>query len=279
MTPEQEANAKFIAHAREDIPALLAHIDTLTRERDEAIAVHESVARSLDDRLDDVEALTAEVAALRAERDAESSALSRTIDERDRHEDLLDKFVDAFGGVPVFGEHSNVNSPWHRALEHAEELQYQYNTALAANKQLAEELALLKRDLDPNEPSLSEELTKAREENAALRAERLQSPLMQVLLGFAEEELQDVLMEKLQSERSAALAQLAAAKTAIADLRAREAAVPGLVQGAFYEGWRLCAEKCKRPDYPEISVEYDWGISNSLIAALALAQPQEGASE
>lgn len=72
---------------------------------------------------------------------------------------------------------------------------------------------------------------------------------------------------------------LAAAQTTITDLRAREAAVPGLVQGAFYEGWRLCAEKCKRPDYPEISVEYDWSISNSLIAALALAQPQEGASE
>jgi hypothetical protein len=36
--PEQEANADFIAHAREDIPALLAEVAKLTEERDTARA-------------------------------------------------------------------------------------------------------------------------------------------------------------------------------------------------------------------------------------------------
>jgi len=46
--------------------------------------------------------------------------------ERDRLNDLLDKFVEALGGVERHGEHSSANDPWERALEYADELEENY---------------------------------------------------------------------------------------------------------------------------------------------------------
>lgn len=75
-------DAKFIAHARADVPALLAEVERL---------------RALADRH--------EQAALVA------------IAQRDEREDLLNKFAYKVGPVEVIGEHSSANDPWVNALD------------------------------------------------------------------------------------------------------------------------------------------------------------------
>ncbi|MCX5253572.1 hypothetical protein OOK27_05215 [Streptomyces canus] len=81
--PEQmAANAAFIAHAREDVPALLAEVRRL---------------RATNEQLD--------------------RALSETIDDRDQAHETLDKLAYAVAPIEVIGEHSSMNCPWTNALD------------------------------------------------------------------------------------------------------------------------------------------------------------------
>lgn len=64
-----------------------------------------------------------------AERDEEERAHTQTLEERDSREALLDKFVDVLGGSPVHGEHSSMNCPWRNALEYAEGITAERDTA------------------------------------------------------------------------------------------------------------------------------------------------------
>lgn len=44
------------------------------------------------------------------------------ISRRDKYHELLDEFVEALGGVELFGEHSSANDPWGRAIAYASNL-------------------------------------------------------------------------------------------------------------------------------------------------------------
>lgn len=79
---------------------------------------------------------------------AEELAHEETIEERDRYHELLDKFVDAVGGSDVHGEHSNVNCPWHRALEYIETQQWELEQANARIAALEAERDDIKADRD-----------------------------------------------------------------------------------------------------------------------------------
>jgi hypothetical protein len=81
--PEQmAANAAFIAHAREDVPALVAEVRRL---------------RALNADLD--------------------RALGETIDDRDQAQEIADKLAYAVAPNEVIGEHSSMNCPWTNALD------------------------------------------------------------------------------------------------------------------------------------------------------------------
>ena len=69
-----------------------------------------AVGRTLLDACNAIEALQAKLDR------SEASALD-TVDERDRLENLLNKFAYAVAPVSVIGEHSSANDPWANALE------------------------------------------------------------------------------------------------------------------------------------------------------------------
>jgi hypothetical protein len=79
---QRHVDAEFVAHARTDVPALLAEVKRL-RERAE-----------------------------KEEQDA-----SDLIGERDRLQELLDQFAYTIAPQSVIGEHSSGNDPWENALD------------------------------------------------------------------------------------------------------------------------------------------------------------------
>jgi len=87
-------NAKFIAAARTDVPALLAEVDRLRFQ----------------------------VADLKAKLRDEGLAHSQTIDERDNAQEWADKLAAAIAPGEIRGEHSSSNNPWANALDYAEQL-------------------------------------------------------------------------------------------------------------------------------------------------------------
>lgn len=80
---QSAADAEFIAHARQDVPALLAEIDRLRKQN--------------------------------AELDKECNEV---IGERDHMHDVADKLAYAVAPIAVIGEHSSENDPWENALDH-----------------------------------------------------------------------------------------------------------------------------------------------------------------
>lgn len=79
---QMAANAAFIAHAREDVPLLLAEVRRL----------RDALAR-------------------------EERLHGDTIDDRDRFHDAADKLAYAVAPEEVIGEHSSMNDPWENALD------------------------------------------------------------------------------------------------------------------------------------------------------------------
>ncbi|HEY9372822.1 hypothetical protein [Streptomyces sp.] len=79
---QDRADAAFVAHARTDVPALLA-----------------------------------EVRRLRAELAREERLHGETIDDRDQAQEIADKLAYAVAPIEVIGEHSSMNCPWTNAYE------------------------------------------------------------------------------------------------------------------------------------------------------------------
>jgi hypothetical protein len=113
-----KADGAFIAHAREDVPALLAEVRRLRTKLDQP----------------------------------EASALD-VVDERDRCERLLDRFAYTVAPVEVIGEHSSGNDPWENALDmlssaaQVEELEADRDRARDAAVALEQENARLREEL------------------------------------------------------------------------------------------------------------------------------------
>ncbi|WP_428956137.1 hypothetical protein [Streptomyces sp. cg35] len=121
------ADAEFTAHAREDVPALLAELAAVRAERDEArteLAKYEPLNPQQcregkhADWLVDSEFTHAcpwcqiEDLKVKAERD-----LDEVMKERDEYHEVADKLADAVAPIEVIGEHSSMNDPWANALD------------------------------------------------------------------------------------------------------------------------------------------------------------------
>ncbi|MHA4819448.1 hypothetical protein ACXZ65_34425 [Streptomyces aculeolatus] len=115
---QMAADARFIAHAREDVPALLAEIDRLTADNAE-----------LDQSLDKV------------------------MRERDDLHEVADKLAYAIAPIEVIGEHSSGNDPWENALDHVtsasavERLRFLFGSARDRADKLAAQVAELETTL------------------------------------------------------------------------------------------------------------------------------------
>lgn len=92
--------------------------------------------------------LRAEVARLKAEIEREDKSHERTIIQRDRAEDMLDKLAQAIGGYAI-GDHSSANCPWKNALERQGNLQ----AALTAARENADRLAMALTNLSMRGPN------------------------------------------------------------------------------------------------------------------------------
>lgn len=109
--PLDTADAEFIVHAREDIPALFAEIARLNGELTEA-REKVRICEQQTARIDREQQRLGEEQLKQIDRD-----LCGVIDERDSREALLDRFAAAVAPEEVIGEHSSGNCPWENALD------------------------------------------------------------------------------------------------------------------------------------------------------------------
>lgn len=88
---------------------------------------------------DDLDRVTRERDEAREAVDADEQVIA----ERDSYHEWADKLAHAVGGLEV-GEHSNINNPWHNAIEMAETLHARAEAAEAALSAAQEEVARMR---------------------------------------------------------------------------------------------------------------------------------------
>lgn len=131
-TTASEKDAAFIAAARNGVLNLI-------RERDEAREARDNEALRGDEVVKMLQAAERERDEAREAVDADEQVIA----ERDSYHEWADKLAHAIGGLEV-GEHSNINNPWHNAIEMAETLHARAEAAEAALSAAQEEVARMR---------------------------------------------------------------------------------------------------------------------------------------
>ncbi|MCQ6250879.1 hypothetical protein [Streptomyces malaysiensis] len=119
------ADWELMAHARADVPVLLAELDRVRADRDAFADRVETLTAVAKSNKRHVQTMHADLQKAQRERDDLTKRVAeldrsetQLIGERDHMHDVADQLAYAIAPIEVIGEHSSENDPWQNALDH-----------------------------------------------------------------------------------------------------------------------------------------------------------------